>query len=229
MAALNPGGTNRLQRYRRLDKAVDVTTRAPVPARRRDPCDITAGSAPASPRSAATTRRRAAGPAPPTNTYSYLKAHVAGGAVASLPSAVFRGLLAGFGRRASRRLAQPRANPPLPTLRTGRPPPRAHTPRRHRSVNRARRRPVASLPAVPRRPQLHRPDRQPPRPAPISRRPGRQTMPSTWARRSPLRQFGPKSAHALSLLRTWAATPQQPELHDASGHGNRPRRAPMGD
>ena len=32
-------------------------------------------------------RRR---PGPPTNTYSYLKANVAGGAAASLPDAVFR-------------------------------------------------------------------------------------------------------------------------------------------
>jgi hypothetical protein len=29
---------------------------------------------------------------------------------------------------------------------------------------------------------------------------------------------GSKSAQALSLLGSWAATPQQPELHDASGH-----------
>jgi hypothetical protein len=34
------------------------------------------------------------GPGPPTNTYSYLKAHVAGGAAAGLPDPVFRGLLA---------------------------------------------------------------------------------------------------------------------------------------
>jgi Amidohydrolase family len=36
----------------------------------------------------------AGGPGPPTNTYSYLKAHVSGGAAAALPDAVFRGLLA---------------------------------------------------------------------------------------------------------------------------------------
>jgi hypothetical protein len=34
------------------------------------------------------------GPGPATNTYSYLKAHVSGGAAAGLPDPVFRGLLA---------------------------------------------------------------------------------------------------------------------------------------
>ena len=34
------------------------------------------------------------GPGPPTNTYSYLKAHVAGGAAAGLPDAIFHALLA---------------------------------------------------------------------------------------------------------------------------------------
>jgi hypothetical protein len=29
---------------------------------------------------------------------------------------------------------------------------------------------------------------------------------------------GSKSAQGLSLLGSWAATPQQPELHDASDH-----------
>jgi hypothetical protein len=34
------------------------------------------------------------GPGPPTNTYSYLKAHVSGAAAAGLPDAVFRSLFA---------------------------------------------------------------------------------------------------------------------------------------
>src|SRR5215203_1537906 len=37
---------------------------------------------------------------------------------------------------------------------------------------------------------------------------------------------GSKSAEALSLLGSWAATPQQPELHDASGHSKQPAEQP---
>ena len=72
-----------------------MTTDRAGPERRRDArADHGEARGRRRPRSAATTRPPAAAPGPPTNTYSYLKAHVAGGAAAGLPDAVFRGLLA---------------------------------------------------------------------------------------------------------------------------------------
>lgn len=77
-----------------FEKAVDVTTTAPVPE----------GDEPLADFSAELERGLAAlggddpppggGPGPPANTYSYLKANVAGGQAAGLPDAIFRALLA---------------------------------------------------------------------------------------------------------------------------------------
>jgi hypothetical protein len=75
-------------------KAVDVTTTAPVPEGGERLADFTAELERGLTALGGDTPPADGGPGPPTNTYSYLKANVAGGQAASLPDSVFRALLA---------------------------------------------------------------------------------------------------------------------------------------
>jgi len=75
-------------------KAVDVTTTAQVPEREEALADFTAELALGLTALGGDNPRAGGGPGPPTNTYSYLKANVAGGQAAGLPDSIFRALLA---------------------------------------------------------------------------------------------------------------------------------------
>src|SRR5262249_4604369 len=77
-----------------FQKAVDVTTTAPVPDGEETLAQITTKLQAGLNALAGDNPPPGGGPGPPTNTYSYLKAHVAGGAAAGLPDPVFHGLLA---------------------------------------------------------------------------------------------------------------------------------------
>jgi cytosine/adenosine deaminase-related metal-dependent hydrolase len=79
-----------------FQKAVDVTTTAPVPDGDETLAQITTKLQAGLTALGGDNPPPGGGPGPATNTYSYLKAHVAGGAAASLPDPVFRGLLAGY-------------------------------------------------------------------------------------------------------------------------------------
>jgi cytosine/adenosine deaminase-related metal-dependent hydrolase len=78
-----------------FSKAVDATTGAPVPAADEPLAQVTSKLETGLAALGGDSPPPGGGPGPPTNTYSYLKAHVAGGAAAGLPDPVFRGLLAG--------------------------------------------------------------------------------------------------------------------------------------
>ena len=75
-------------------KAVDVTTTAPVPEGDEQLADFTAELELALTALGGDNPPAAGGPGPSTNTYSYLKANVAGGQAAGLPDSIFRALLA---------------------------------------------------------------------------------------------------------------------------------------
>jgi 5-methylthioadenosine/S-adenosylhomocysteine deaminase len=75
-------------------KAVDVTTEAPVPSGGQTLAEIEALLEAGLAALGGDHPPAAGGPGPVNNTYSYLKAHVSGGAAAALPDPVFRGLLA---------------------------------------------------------------------------------------------------------------------------------------
>ena len=75
-------------------KAVDVTTTAPVPEGDEPLADFTAELELGLTALGGDNPPPGGGPGPPTNTYSYLKANVAGGQAAGLPDSVFRALLA---------------------------------------------------------------------------------------------------------------------------------------
>jgi 5-methylthioadenosine/S-adenosylhomocysteine deaminase len=75
-------------------KAVDVTTAASVPNGDETLAQITSKLQAGLTALGGDNPPAGGGPGPVTNTYSYLKAHVAGGAAAELPDPVFRGLLA---------------------------------------------------------------------------------------------------------------------------------------
>jgi cytosine/adenosine deaminase-related metal-dependent hydrolase len=77
-----------------FEKAVDVTTPAPVPEGGETLAQITSELEVGVAALGGDDPPAGGGPGPPTNTYSYLKAHVAGGAAAGLPDAFFRALLA---------------------------------------------------------------------------------------------------------------------------------------
>ncbi len=75
-------------------KAVDVTTTAPVPDGDETLAQLTSELQAGLAALGGDNPPPGGGPGPPANTYSYLKAHVSGGAAAALPDPVFRGLLA---------------------------------------------------------------------------------------------------------------------------------------
>jgi cytosine/adenosine deaminase-related metal-dependent hydrolase len=77
-----------------FQKAVDVTTTAAVPDGDETLAQITANLQAGLTALGGDDPPAGGGPGPATNTYSYLKAHVAGGAAANLPDPVFRQLLA---------------------------------------------------------------------------------------------------------------------------------------
>jgi len=77
-----------------FQKAVDVTTTAPVPEGSETLAQLTAELRLGLWALGGDNPPPGGGPGPPTNTYSYLKAHVAGGAVAGLTDPVFGQLLA---------------------------------------------------------------------------------------------------------------------------------------
>jgi Amidohydrolase family len=77
-----------------FDKAIDVTSTAPVPEAGETFDELTAELSLALAALGGDNPPPGGGPGPPTNTYSYLKAHVSGGAAAGLPDPVFRALLA---------------------------------------------------------------------------------------------------------------------------------------
>jgi 5-methylthioadenosine/S-adenosylhomocysteine deaminase len=95
MAALKPGDYETVTSAAGgFQKAVDVTPTRPVPEGAETLAEITAKLAAGVTALGGDNPPAGGGPGPPTNTYSYLKAHVAGGAAAGLPDLVFRALLA---------------------------------------------------------------------------------------------------------------------------------------
>jgi hypothetical protein len=95
MSALKPGDNETVTSIEDgFQKAVDVTTTAPVPDGDETLAQITAKLQAGLGALGGDNPPPGGGPGPPTNSYSYLKAHVAGGAAAGLPDPVFRGLLA---------------------------------------------------------------------------------------------------------------------------------------
>jgi Amidohydrolase family len=77
-----------------FDKAIDITTDAPIPEGDETLAELTTELEAGLTALGGDHPPAAGGPGPPTNTYSYLKAHVAGGAAAGLPDATFNSLLA---------------------------------------------------------------------------------------------------------------------------------------
>jgi cytosine/adenosine deaminase-related metal-dependent hydrolase len=95
MSALKPGDTEVVtSSMGGFEKAVDVTTTAAVPNGGETLAQITAALEAGVAALGGDNPPADGGPGPPTNTYSYLKAHVAGGAAAGLPDPIFRALLA---------------------------------------------------------------------------------------------------------------------------------------
>ena len=94
MSALKPGDYEVVASRRRVRKAVDVTTTAPVPEGDEALADFAAELGLGLTALGGDSPPLGGGPGPPTNTYSYLKANVAGGQAAGLPDSVFRMLLA---------------------------------------------------------------------------------------------------------------------------------------
>jgi 5-methylthioadenosine/S-adenosylhomocysteine deaminase len=95
MAALKPGDYEAVtSNADGFQKAVDVTTEAPVPDGDETLAHITAVLQAGLTALGGDNPPAGGGPGPVTNTYTYLKAHVAGGAAANLPDPVFRQLLA---------------------------------------------------------------------------------------------------------------------------------------
>jgi cytosine/adenosine deaminase-related metal-dependent hydrolase len=78
----------------RFVKAVDTTTTAPVPEGDESLAELAAELEAGLTALGGDSPPPAGGPGPPSNTYSYLKQNVAGGAVAGLPDELFFGLLA---------------------------------------------------------------------------------------------------------------------------------------
>jgi cytosine/adenosine deaminase-related metal-dependent hydrolase len=77
-----------------FEKAIDATTTRPVPAASETIGQITSTLQTAMTALGGDNPPPGGGPGPPTNTYSYLREHVDGGALAGLPDPVFNGLLA---------------------------------------------------------------------------------------------------------------------------------------
>jgi hypothetical protein len=77
-----------------FEKAVDVTTTAPVPEADEPLAEFTTELELGLAALGGDNPPPEGGPGPPTNTYSYLKANVAGGQAAGLPDPIFRTLLA---------------------------------------------------------------------------------------------------------------------------------------
>jgi 5-methylthioadenosine/S-adenosylhomocysteine deaminase len=96
MAALKPGDHEVVASASGgYEKAIDVTTTAVLPEGGESLAHLTTELALGLTALGGDNPPPGGGPGPPTNTYSYLKAHVSGGAAAGLPDALFRGLLAG--------------------------------------------------------------------------------------------------------------------------------------
>jgi 5-methylthioadenosine/S-adenosylhomocysteine deaminase len=97
MSALKPGDFEIVRcAAGGFDKAVDVTTTGPVPEGQKTLAQLTAELRLALAALGGDNPPPGGGPGPPTNTYSYLKAHVSEGAAAGLPDPVFRALLASY-------------------------------------------------------------------------------------------------------------------------------------
>jgi cytosine/adenosine deaminase-related metal-dependent hydrolase len=95
MTALKPGDNETVASPAGgFQKAIDVTTTRPVPAASETIGQITSTLQTALTALGGDNPPLGGGPGPPTNTYSYLRTHVDGGAVAGLPDPVFNGLLA---------------------------------------------------------------------------------------------------------------------------------------
>ena len=77
-----------------FQKAIDAITTCPVPAAAQTIGQITTTLQTASSGLGGDNPPPGGGPGPPTNTYRYLRTHVDGGSLASLPDPVFYGLLA---------------------------------------------------------------------------------------------------------------------------------------
>jgi cytosine/adenosine deaminase-related metal-dependent hydrolase len=95
MAALKPGDYEAVvSAADGFIKAVDATTTEPVPNGGQTLAQMTSSLELGLAALGGDNPPADGGPGPATNTYSYLKAHVSGGAAASLPDPVFLGLLA---------------------------------------------------------------------------------------------------------------------------------------
>jgi cytosine/adenosine deaminase-related metal-dependent hydrolase len=95
MSALKPGDNEVVASPAgRFRKAVDVTTTAPVPEGDETLTDLSIELELGLTALGGDNPPAGGGPGPPTNTYSYLKANVAGGQAAGLPDSIFRALLA---------------------------------------------------------------------------------------------------------------------------------------
>lgn len=95
MAALKPGDQEVVASAAGgFEKAVDVTTTAPVPEGDEPLAKFGAELEAGLTALGGDNPPPGGGPGPPTNTYSYLKGNVAGGQVAGLPDPIFRALLA---------------------------------------------------------------------------------------------------------------------------------------
>jgi 5-methylthioadenosine/S-adenosylhomocysteine deaminase len=95
MAALKPGDDDTVASPTGgFQKAIDATTTRPVPAAAETIGQITATLQTALTALGGDNPPPGGGPGTPTNTYSYLRTHVDGGALAGVPDPVFNGLLA---------------------------------------------------------------------------------------------------------------------------------------
>jgi hypothetical protein len=95
ISALKPGDREVVtSRGGGFEKAVDVTTSASVPEGDELLADFTEELELGLAALGGDNPPPGGGPGPPTNTYSYLKANVAGGQAAGLPNSIFRALLA---------------------------------------------------------------------------------------------------------------------------------------
>jgi cytosine/adenosine deaminase-related metal-dependent hydrolase len=95
MAALKPGGAEVVASPAGgFEKAIDATSTATGPAAGETVAQLESVLQAGLTALGGDHLPAGGGPGPPNNTYGYLKAHVAGGAAAGYPNAVFRGLLA---------------------------------------------------------------------------------------------------------------------------------------
>jgi cytosine/adenosine deaminase-related metal-dependent hydrolase len=94
MSKLKPGDYEAVtSTVRGYQEAVDATTNSPLPAAGETVAQVSSTLTAAVNALGGDMPPASGGPGPADNTYSYLQAHVAGGAVANLPAPAFRGLL----------------------------------------------------------------------------------------------------------------------------------------